>query len=70
MNAQFKVGDRVRWHSEDGQANGKITHVHQSDIDYQGITHLASADDPQYEIRNDSTRHFVIHKRSALQKID
>jgi len=53
MPTNFKVGDHVRWNSEAGHVSGKIVQVHKKDIDYEGYTHHASADDPQYEIKSD-----------------
>ena len=70
MKHKFKVGDHVRWNSEAGLVSGKIIRVHRRDVDYKGYTHLASADDPQYEIKSDKTDHVALHKGSALKKIN
>jgi hypothetical protein len=69
MARKFKVGDHVSWNSEAGRVSGKITKVHSKDVDYQGYTHHASADDPQYEIKSDKTDHVALHKGSALTKV-
>lgn len=68
MTATFKVGDHVSWNSEAGQVSGTITTVHTEDFDYKGHTRRASADDPQYEIKSDTTDHVAAHKSSALHK--
>lgn len=70
MSTAFKVGDHVRWNSEAGYVCGKIIKVHTQDADYKGYTHHASADDPQYEIKSDTTDHIAMHKGAALHKID
>jgi hypothetical protein len=70
VSRTFKVGDHVRWNSEAGLVTGKIIRVHESDTDYKGYTHHASADDPQYEIKSDKTDHIAIHKGIALHKIE
>ncbi len=69
MTIRFKVGDHVRWNSEAGRVSGKIIKVHTKDVDYKGYTHHARKDDPQYEIKSDTTEHIAMHKRSALAKV-
>lgn len=70
MTKQFKVGDHVTWNSEAGHVKGHITHVHTKDFTYKGHTHHASADEPQYEIKSDTTDHVAAHKGSALKKVE
>jgi len=70
MPTNFKVGAHVRWNSEAGHVSSKIVQVHKKDIDYEGYTHHASADDPQYEIKSDKTDHIAMHKGAALHKIE
>ena len=65
----FKVGDHVSWNSEAGRVSGTITQIHSRDFDWKGYTHHASRDDPQYEIKSDTTDHVAVHKASALTKI-
>ncbi|HLW68810.1 MAG TPA: DUF2945 domain-containing protein [Gemmataceae bacterium] len=69
MARKLKVGDHVRWNSEAGYVTGRIIKVHTKDVDYKGYTHHASADEPQYEIKSDTTDHIALHKGSALRKI-
>jgi hypothetical protein len=65
---KFKVGDHVTWDSEAGHVGGTVKKIHTRDFDYKGHTHRASADDPQYEIKSDTTDHVAAHKSSALTK--
>ena len=68
MVKEFKVGDHVTWNSEAGHVSGTIVKVHTKDFDYKGYTHHAREDDPQYEIKSDTTDHIAVHKGSALKK--
>ena len=68
MTKRFKVGDHVTWNSEAGHVSGHIIRVHTKDVDYKGYTHHASLEEPQYEIRSDTTDHVALHKGSALKK--
>lgn len=69
MTTKFSVGDHVRWNSEVGHVQGTITKVHTKDVEYKGHTHRCSADDPQYEIKSDTTDHVAMHKGAVLTKI-
>jgi len=69
MATSFKVGDHVSWNSEAGHVSGTIIKVHTSNFNYKGYTHLATKDDPQYEIKSDKTDHIAAHKGPALKKI-
>lgn len=46
--------------------SGTIIAIHTSDLDYKGYTHHASQDDPEYEIKRDTTDHIAAHKCGAL----
>jgi hypothetical protein len=67
---RFKIGDHVCWNSEAGYVSGTIIKIHSRNTDYNGYTHHASVDDPQYEIRSDRSEHVAMHKGIALRKID
>lgn len=69
MTKKFSVGDHVHWNSEAGHVQGKIIEVHTKDVEYKGHTHRCSVDDPQYEIKSDTTDHVAMHKGGALTKI-
>ena len=68
MKKRFKVGDHVTWNSEAGHVRGRIIKVHTKDVDYKGYTHHASKDEPQYEIKSDTTDHIAMHKGAALKR--
>lgn len=65
---EFNVGDHVSWNSEAGHVSGTITAVHTRDVEYKGHMRRCSPDDPQYEIKSDTTDHIAMHKGSALHK--
>jgi hypothetical protein len=69
MAERFKIGDRVNWNSEAGRVSGTIIRVHTRDFDYQGHTHHATPESPQYEIKSSKTDHIAAHKGSALTKL-
>lgn len=66
---RLKRGDHVSWNSEAGRVRGRIVRVLTSPIKVKGYTVHASRDDPQYEIKSDTTDHIAIHKRTALTKL-
>ena len=66
---RFKRGDHVSWNSEAGRVRGKITRVVTSPTQFNGYTVHASSDEPQYEIKSDTTDHIAMHKGPALTKI-
>ena len=68
MKKGFKVGDHVTWNSEAGRVRGTIIKVHTADVDYKGHTYHASKDEPQYEIKSDTTDHVAMHKGAALKR--
>ncbi len=67
--ARFAIGDHVGWNSEAGHVSGHVTAIHEEDFDWKGYRHHASADDPQYEIRSDKTKHVAAHRESALTRL-
>ena len=67
--SRLKRGDHVSWNSEAGRVRGRITRVVTSPITFKGFTVHASRDEPQYEIKSDTTDHIAMHKRSALTKL-
>ncbi len=69
MATTFTVGDHVRWNSEGGEVDGRITKVHTTDVEFKGRTRRCSPEDPQYEVTSDKTGHDAMHKGSALTKI-
>jgi hypothetical protein len=69
MAARFKVGDHVTWNSEAGHVGGTIIRIHTGEVDWKGYVHHASVDDPQYEIRSDTTDHIALHRGAALRRV-
>jgi Hypervirulence associated proteins TUDOR domain len=69
MLKPFKVGDHVSWNSEAGRVRGRIVKVHAKDFAFKGYVRHATRDDPQYEIKSDTTEHIAMHKGSALTRI-
>lgn len=66
---RLKRGDHVSWNSEAGRVRGKIKRVVTTPTKFKGYTVHASSDEPQYEIRSDTTDHIAMHKGSALRKL-
>ncbi|MFI1093730.1 DUF2945 domain-containing protein [Streptomyces sp. NPDC020917] len=69
MAEEFAVGDHVRWNSEAGHVQGTIIRKHTRDVEYKGHMRRCSEQDPQYEIRSDTTDHIAMHKSGALTKL-
>lgn len=69
MNAKFKKGDKVSWKYEKGKATGVIKKIHTSEFPFNGETHHATSDDPQYEIQSDSTGNMAVRKAHSLSII-
>ncbi len=66
---RFRRGDHVSWNSEAGRVSGRITRVVTSEIEFKGYTVHASQEEPQYEIKSDTTDHVAMHKGSALTRL-
>ena len=66
---RFRRGDHVSWNSEAGRVRGTVTRVVRSAITFKGYTVHASKDEPQYEIRSDTTDHIAMHKAAVLRKL-
>jgi hypothetical protein len=64
----FTVGDHVRWNSEGGEVEGRITKVHMKDVEFLGRTRRCSPEEPQYEVTSDKTDAEAMHKGDALTK--
>ena len=69
MKRRFKRGDHVTWNSEAGHVSGRIIKVHTSAVEYKGYVHHATPDDPQFEIKSDTTDHIALHKGTALRAL-
>lgn len=64
----FKAGDRVRWHSHGGTAEGKVLKLLTEPCDIKGHHVAASKDNPEYLVETDEGKQ-AAHKPAALEKI-
>ena len=64
---KFKVGDRVRWDSSGGQAEGKVVRVAHTRGSIKGFDYKASSDDPRYIVETDEGKH-AAHKAEELRR--
>lgn len=69
MGAQFQKGDRVRWRSHGGYAEGEVLEKITSDTETEGRTVRASPDQPQYLVRSTKSGGQAVHKPDALEKM-
>jgi hypothetical protein len=65
----FEKGDRVRWKSHGGTAEGVVERKITSDTEAAGRTVRASEDEPQYLVRSESGQGEAVHKPSALERV-
>jgi len=68
MTHSYKVGDAVRWNSEAGEIQGKVTRVHTQDVEFMGKHRPASGEEPQYEVKSDKTGRSAMHHANALHR--
>lgn len=64
---KLKVGDRVKWDSSGGQAEGKVVRVARKSGSIKGFDYKATSDDPRYIVETDEGKH-AAHKAEALRK--
>lgn len=64
---KLKVGDRVKWDSSGGQAEGKIVRVARASGSIKGFKYKASSDDPRYIVETDEGKH-AAHKAGELHR--
>lgn len=67
MAHRFKVGDRVRWNSHSGEAEGKVVKIATEDGAIKDFDYKASPDDPRYIVET-SAGGYAAHKEAALRK--
>ena len=67
--SEFSKGDRVRWSSHGGHAEGEVLKKITSDTKAGGRTVRASQDEPQYLVRSDKSGGEAVHKPDALEKL-
>ncbi|MEI2275944.1 DUF2945 domain-containing protein [Paenarthrobacter ilicis] len=61
-------GTRVEWNTPQGKTHGKIVEKKTSDFEFEGNTHRASDDEPQYVVESEKTGARAAHKASALKE--
>jgi hypothetical protein len=66
---RFKIGDHVSWDSEAGRVRGRIIKVVTRPMRFKGYIVHANADEPQFQIKSDTTDHIAMHKGKALRKL-
>lgn len=66
---EFTKGDRVRWRSHGGTAEGEVLQRITSDTEAGGRTVRASADEPQYLVRSEKSGGEAVHKPDALKRL-
>lgn len=69
MANEFKVGDKVEWHSSQGAVQGTIKKKLTSPTDIKGHHVAASKDNPEYLVVSDKTGAEAAHKPDALRKV-
>ncbi|HEX6402376.1 MAG TPA: DUF2945 domain-containing protein [Pseudonocardiaceae bacterium] len=69
MKQKFRQGDRVRWRSHGGYAEGEVLKRITSTTEAGGRTVRASAEEPQYLVRSSKSGGEAVHKPDALEKI-
>ena len=67
--SEFTKGDRVRWRSHGGEAEGEVLEKITSDTEAGGRTVRASEDEPQYLVRSEKSGGEAVHKPDALERI-
>jgi hypothetical protein len=68
MAKEFEEGDRVRWRSHGGEAEGTVVREITADTEAAGRTVRASQEEPQYEVRSEKSGSTAVHRPGALQE--
>ncbi|SMP49363.1 DUF2945 domain-containing protein [Noviherbaspirillum suwonense] len=68
MSDEFRVGDKVSWHSPQGIVHGTIKKKLTSHTSIKGHEVAASPDNPEYLVVSDKTGAEAAHKATALKK--
>jgi len=69
MTQEFRKGDKVRWKSHGGTAEGEVVEKITSDTEAGGRTVRASKDEPQYRVRSEKSGGDAVHKPDALERM-
>lgn len=68
MAKGLKQGDKVSWHTSQGETHGVVEKKQTREIQIKGHKVAASKDDPQYIVRSDKSGEKAAHKPEALKK--
>ena len=68
MADHLHKGDHVSWKSHGSTAEGTVERTITSDTEASGRTVRASEDEPQYEVRSDTSGRTAVHKPDALHE--
>ena len=69
MAQEFHAGDRVRWRSHSGYAEGEVLKKITTDTEAGGRTVRASSEEPQYLVRSNKSGGEAVHKPDALEQM-
>ena len=64
----ISTGDRVKWNSHAGQAEGEVVRVAHQDGEVSGFHNRASKEDPRYIVKLDNGT-LAAHTESALTRV-
>ena len=70
MAGKLRKGDKVRWESHGGEAEGEVEEKITEDTEAAGRQVRASDDDPQYLVKSDKSGGEAVRKPAALKKKD
>jgi hypothetical protein len=63
---RFTKGDHVTWSSHGSTVEGAVEREVTEDTEASGRTVRAGEDDPQYEVRSDTSGRTAVHRPGAL----
>ena len=64
----FKSGDKVKWHTSQGETHGEVVKKVTGTETVKGHTAKASKEHPEYRVRSDKSGKEAIHKPTELRK--
>lgn len=70
MSQPLKPGDRVEWHTSQGQTTGKVEKKLTEPTEIKHHHVAASKDNPEYLVKSDKTGKAAAHKPDALKKVE
>jgi hypothetical protein len=68
MADEISTGDHVTWSSHGNEVEGTVERKITEDTHASGRTVRASEDDPQYEVRSDTSGRTAVHRPDALHE--